>query len=124
MRAPQYLHRVSIPNGLHFKRIRDRGELSRKKVQRLKRAGYDGAVYLNRYEGITTEMIDRLAGLGDLSKLDSCSDAVFRKLVPEADDSYAIFDPEYCRVVSVEERPTPDRSLEIDPPQQALQSGS
>ncbi|AWE88943.1 hypothetical protein CSC28_7041 (plasmid) [Pseudomonas paraeruginosa] len=51
----------------------------------------DAIVYLNRYEGLTTEVIERLSASGDLSRLDDMTDAQFRKVVPEARDSYIVF---------------------------------
>ncbi|EMN3634462.1 hypothetical protein R3Q56_006702 [Pseudomonas aeruginosa] len=74
-----------------LRRSKDRGGNWKSIIDNAKRAGMDGIVYLNRYEGMTTEIIERLQASGDLQRLDGISDAQFKKLVPEAQDSYIVF---------------------------------
>jgi hypothetical protein len=75
----------------------DMGGNWKQKIASAKSAGHDGIVYLNRYEGLTTDVIERLHSQGLLHKLDAMSDAQFRKVVPEAQDSYIAFYPEQIR---------------------------
>lgn len=72
-------------------RSKDLGGNWKAKIRQAKAAGKDGIVYLNRYEGMSSELIDRLQQNGLLDKLDGMSDAQFRKAVPEAQDSYIVF---------------------------------
>jgi hypothetical protein len=83
--------------GENFRRMRDTGDWSEKKLKPL--AGkHDGVVYLNRYEGIPQESFHRAAAeVGGFEKLDLLSDAQFKKLIPEAQDSYIVFDPKNVR---------------------------
>jgi len=102
MRNSAFIHEVEVPDGLRFHRVRDNGEIGKTVYDRARRSGYDGVVYLNRYEGLTTEVIERLASAGRLGDdLDRISDAAFARLVPEAHDSYAVFDPGKCRIIAV-----------------------
>lgn len=55
----------------------------------------DGVVYLNRFEGVPAERLSALEG----KSTESLSDAEFRRLVPEARDSYGIFQPHNCRII-------------------------
>lgn len=74
------------------RRSRDMGGNWQAKIKSARAAGHDGIVYLNRYEGIPREAFERLQALGlDPDKL---SDAAFRKLVPEASDSWIVWQPE------------------------------
>ena len=75
----------------NIRRSKDRGGNWKSIIASAKRAGMDAIVYLNRYEGLTTEVIERLSASGDLSRLDDMTDAQFRKVVPEARDSYIVF---------------------------------
>lgn len=79
------------------KRVKDTGGDWKKKIAAAKRAGYDGIVYLNRFEGMTTERIKELSESGMLSRLDGLSDREFRRLVPEAEDSFIAFYPEQIK---------------------------
>lgn len=83
---------VAIPVYLkitHPRRSKDTGGNWRQKIISAKKAGHDGIIYLNRYEGITLETILRAESKGvDLDKL---TDDEFRKFVPEAQDSYIAF---------------------------------
>lgn len=84
------------------RRCKDLGGGWDKKIRSAKSAGFDGIVYLNRYEGLTTEVIDRLQEHGVLDKLDSLSDAEFKKFVPEAHDSFIVFNAHQVRVLNHE----------------------
>lgn len=66
-------------------------------IKAAKAAGKDAIVYLNRYEGLTTEIIERLSKAGLLDRLDDMTDAQFRRVVPEATDSYIIFSLDQVR---------------------------
>lgn len=74
-----------------LRRCKDTGGNWKALIASAKRAGMDGIVYLNRYEGVTTEIIERLQATGELQRLDSMTDAQFRKAVPESEDSYIVF---------------------------------
>jgi hypothetical protein len=103
MRRASYLHEIEVDVG-KTRRMRDNGQLESEhaKLREAIRKGFDSIVYLNRYEGMSTERIEALATTGHLSRLDQMSDAEFRKHVPEAQDSFIILEPEYrCKVVSV-----------------------
>jgi len=97
-------------NIVNPRRCKDGGSDWKKKIQSAKKAGYDGIVYLNRYEGITTERINQLSASGMLNKLDSLSDKEFKKYVPEARDSYVAFEKMQIRsIFEFEDRPLPKR---------------
>lgn len=76
------------------RRSKDAGGQWRSKIAAAKADGYDGIVYLNRYEGIPGGRIEALAKAGMLEKLDTMPDARFKQYVPEARDSYIAFAPE------------------------------
>ena len=98
---------INIDN---LKRERDTGHGWRTKIRLAKQQGYDGIVYLNRYEGLFAhtkdEFIDRLASHGYsllvLRKMhqsiyrpalfNEFSDEEFKKIFPEASDSYIVFE--------------------------------
>jgi 2'-5' RNA ligase len=81
--VPVYL---SIANP---RRSKDTGGNWASKIKAAKADGYDGIVYLNRYEGIPLESFQR-AGQ---KNLDALSDSAFKRLIPEAADSYIAFSP-------------------------------
>jgi hypothetical protein len=94
-----------LVRGKRFKRVKDTGRnmWDPKALARLERQGYDGVVYLNRYEGIPLDQFEALRERGiDDTKL---SDAQFKKLVPAAEDSYIIFDPKNVRSADAEFHP-------------------
>uniref|UniRef100_A0A6M3XA37 Putative methyltransferase n=1 Tax=viral metagenome TaxID=1070528 RepID=A0A6M3XA37_9ZZZZ len=84
--------KINIENA---KRVKDSGGNWKNKIQNAKRAGYDGIVYLNRYEGMSTE---RVLENRDID-LDALSDDKFLKKVPEATDSYIVFDPKQIKII-------------------------
>ena len=74
---------------------KDTRDISNLPIQRaIKAKGYDGIVYLNRNEGIDREFKRPADMVYDAWErhLNSISDAEFRKIFPEAQDSYIIFD--------------------------------
>jgi hypothetical protein len=75
------------------RRCRDRGGGWRDRISDARSRGFDAIVYLNRYEGLGADRIDDLARRGLLPGLDSLDDAAFRRLVPEAGDSWIVWDP-------------------------------
>lgn len=76
-------------------RVRDNGSIGKAEIQRAKRNKSDGLVYLNRYEGISPEAFDRArAKVADIDKL---TDTQFKKLIPEAHDSYMALSPSQIR---------------------------
>lgn len=80
-----------------LQRSKDLGGNWKSKIKSAKSAGKDGIVYLNRYEGLSSEVITRLSDAGLLSKLDRMSDAEFKRAVPEAQDSYIVFEPDQIK---------------------------
>lgn len=84
---PVYL-RVENP-----RRSKDTGGSWHAKIASAKAAGHDGIVYLNRYEGLPLERVAELEKRGLMARLDQISDAEFRRLVPEARDSWIVFSP-------------------------------
>jgi hypothetical protein len=73
------------------RRSKDTGGNWHSRIASAKAAGHDGIVYLNRYEGFPLERVDELERKGLMDRLDSLSDREFRKLVPEAQDSWIVF---------------------------------
>lgn len=76
-----------------LQRSKDLGGNWKGKIRSAKNSGADGIVYLNRFEGLSTDVIQRLDSEGLLNKIDSMSDSEFKKAVPEAKDSYIVFSP-------------------------------
>lgn len=116
MRNPAVLHAVEIEVD-RVRRCRDRGDFA-SVIRSARAAGFDGLVYLNRYEGMTTERITALSDAGQLAGLDSLTDAQFRRLVPEARDSFIALDPERIRILDVihrPARPAPTATAPIEP---------
>ncbi len=93
MRNGRVLHRVAARLE-RLQRARDTGGNWAACIRKARDRGYDAIVYLNRYEGITAERIETLMASGDLHRLDGLSDAQFRRLVPEARDSYILLAPD------------------------------
>ncbi len=84
----------------NLRRSRDMGGNWKSKIASAKAAGHDGIVYLNRYEGISTETVLRAQREG--VNLDKLTDAQFRKFAPEAQDSYIVFDPKQIKQIQPE----------------------
>jgi hypothetical protein len=75
--------------------MKDSGGNWKSKIQRAKRQGYDAIVYLNRYEGTKTENVIKNQG----KDLDRISDNQFKKLFPEASDSYIVFSEKQVKII-------------------------
>lgn len=96
--AGKHIHLVSMPEG-KTKRVRDTGDINIKAIESARAQGYDLLVYLNRFEGIHAATLCRV--LEEHPKLDfeKISDKSFRKLFPEASESYISLDPHDCQIV-------------------------
>lgn len=99
MRNPAWLHEVEVEVE-RIRRSRDEGGNWRARVERARADGFQAIVYLNRYEGMTSDIIERLQAAGQLSRLDDLTDKAFKKLVPEARDSLIVFDPGCIRILA------------------------
>lgn len=60
-------------------------------IKKAKRNDFDGIVYLNRSEGLSYDTIDYANEKG--INLDAISEQKFKKIAPEAQDSYIVFNP-------------------------------
>ena len=84
-----------IPVTLDFqrtKRCKDTGMGWKEEIKKAKKQGYDSIVYLNRFEGLPTMAARRLYDLGlGFFETGKFSDTKFKKIVPEARDSYIAF---------------------------------
>lgn len=81
------------------KKLKDTGDWSLRKLKRYRSEGFTGVTYLNRFEGIPLEAFDRArAAYGDI---DALSDRAFEKALPEAGQSWIIFDPADVRILNV-----------------------
>lgn len=119
MRNGAYLHEVSVSID-RVRRSRDPGGNWAGRIRAARSAGVDAIVYLNRYEGVSAETIERLHRSGQLGRLDDLSDAEFRRLVPEACDSLILLDPARARILRVIARepapaPVPSAAEEDSP---------
>lgn len=99
MRNAAVLHLVEI-EVTRVRRCRDRGDFA-SAVRSARAAGFDAIVYINRYEAMTTERIEALQAAGKLHGLDDLTDAAFRRLVPEAQDSLIVLDGDRIRILEV-----------------------
>jgi hypothetical protein len=101
MRNSKHVYAVEVSTDVdRFKRERDTGGNWKGKIQKAKKAGYDGIVYLNRYEGIDKDQYFKLLDKGWTGdKLDSLSDKEFKKLLPGMEDSYIVFNPKDVRII-------------------------
>jgi ADP-ribosyltransferase-like protein len=81
-----------------LRRARDTGGQWRKVIAAAKKAGYDGIVYLNRYEGIDRSTV--LRAIDQKVDLDKLTDAELAEYATELNDSYIAFYPEQITVVS------------------------
>lgn len=100
MRNRSYLHETEV-EVTRVRRSWDPGGDWSGRIRAARATGLDAIVYLNRYEGVSTQTIQRLAAAGRLSGLDRISDREFRRLVPEAADSWIILDPARARIIKV-----------------------
>ena len=82
------------------KRLTDKnnGQWPAAKLRQLARQGYDGVVYLNRYEGIPHAEFEAVRQKG--IDPDRIADSEFKRRIPSAADSYIVFDPKNVRSVN------------------------
>lgn len=97
--AGRHIHLVDMPSG-NLLRVRDTGSESLRHIAKARKHGYDGLVYLNRYEGIAVEEVNRFHDAHPNSDPDRLSDAAFRRHFPSARDSYISIDPHDCRIIA------------------------
>lgn len=91
MRNSRWIYEARLDvDPLRIRRSRDRGGDWKRRVAEAKGKGYEAIVYLNRYEGVPLERIEEASRDG--VDLDRLTDREFRKRVPEARDSWIIFD--------------------------------
>ncbi len=81
-----------------IRRSRDTGGNWASIIRSARSAGCDAVVYLNRYEGIPLEAIERAKAAG-AEDLDRLSDGRFRKILPESCDSWIVFSPEDIQTI-------------------------
>lgn len=84
-------------------RVRDQDGYWRTVLRRRARQGDRILTYLNRYEGIPTDrVIETLGHDLDCARM---TDAAFRKLVPEAQDSWIVLDPSLIEILGSVPKP-------------------
>lgn len=79
-------------------RARDKGGSWAKVIAMAKKAGYDGLVYLNRYEGINRRTV--LRAMESKVDLDKLTDTELRNYAPELTESFIAFYPEQITLLS------------------------
>lgn len=95
----RYLHVVQV-DLQYLKRVRDTGSDRRSQISQARRAGYNGLVYLNRYEGIEACRLEAVLKTIPARDLDTISDTRFRQIFPDARDSFLSFDPHMCKIIA------------------------
>ncbi|MCK5601037.1 hypothetical protein KAR91_04155, partial [Candidatus Pacearchaeota archaeon] len=83
-----------------IKRIKDGGDGWIKKIRIAKSSGYDGIIYLNRFEGIPVSEYHTAEERGvntSVKGLDRLSDKQFKEEFSSAKDSYIAFNPEQIK---------------------------
>ncbi len=99
MRNSKYVYEVEI-DAKKLKREQDTGGNWKEKIVRAKKAGYEGIIYLNRYEGINREPYFKLLDAGWTGeKLDALSDKEFKKLLPDMQDSCIVFSSDKVKIL-------------------------
>ncbi len=86
---------------------------NREMLQRIiKMNGYDGIVYLNRFEGLNSDPEQTvLEGFNDDRELNQLTDSEFRSYLSEAEDSYIVFAPTQVKSIFNEFNPGEARRL-------------
>lgn len=106
MRNSRWIYEAILDvDPLRIRRSRDRGGVWKKRVAEAKGKGFEAIVYLNRYEGVPLERIEEARRDG--VDLDRLTDREFRKRVPEARDSWIIFDNSQVKILGITERNNP-----------------
>ena len=97
VRVRASLIRGSVP------RVKDHDWTWREMARRRARRGQMLLTYLNRHEGLPVERVIKLSetSKGDLL---SMSDARFRKIAPEAEDSWLVLDPGLLEILGTVRR--------------------
>lgn len=91
MRGGKYLYRIEFADDRKIPRLRDNGSWHSKDLKRhARKAGL--IIYLNRHEGIPLEEFNQAQA--DKQKIDEMTDARFVKVIPSAQDSWIILDPD------------------------------
>lgn len=88
-----------------FKRLVDRGRhrWDWRALRRAELQGYDGIVYLNRFEGIPLDEFRQAQAR--VRDIDALSDSRFMRLLPSACDSWIILDPHRLRLLGCRSSP-------------------
>lgn len=86
------------------RRSRDAGSGWKSKIAVARRGRHDAIVYLNRYEGISVDGIIAAEQIG-VTDVDSLTDTKFRKLFPEACDSWIAFSTDQIKIKNTEVQP-------------------
>lgn len=97
--------RVRASQVRRIPRVRDRDGFWRRFLRDKARNGCRILTYLNRYEGVPQHRV--LETLGQDLGTEHMSDAAFRKLVPEATDSWIVLDPGLVEILGAVRKPTP-----------------
>ena len=87
---------VELWPDMPVRRIKDTGSW-KEGPYNVGRSSAPGFVYLNRYEGLSTESTQRVANA--IRDPDRLSDAQFLKYAPDARDSYIVLDPSWIRTL-------------------------
>lgn len=75
-----------------LKRMKDQAWGWKAALKAARRSGFDGVVYLNRFEGISRERFQEAFDKGiTQDQMNEMPDSRFRKLFPEASDSFIVF---------------------------------
>lgn len=98
VRSRGHIHPVFV-SAQKVVRRRDKGSWDKAYLAKAARSGVDAIIYLNRYEGMTSERIEDLHERGLLGRLDALPDPQFRRLVPEAQDSIIVLSPDAIKSV-------------------------
>jgi len=78
-----------------MKRLVDTGDWTERKLAALWRKGWDGVIYLNRFEGIPLEEFEEARAKA--GNIDVLPDRMFKRLLPSARESIIVFDPAHVQ---------------------------
>ncbi|MFZ3583724.1 hypothetical protein ACOI1H_16335 [Loktanella sp. DJP18] len=84
-------------------RVKDRDDSWRNVVKRRAALGQQLLTYLNRHEGIPGERVMAMTALSKY-KILTMPDRQFRKVAPEAEDSWIVLDPDLVRIIGPERK--------------------
>lgn len=80
---------------VNVRRLRTDKQIEENTIRWLKDKGYDGIVYLNRYEGYSES--DRNSGKFNDDQRKASNDEQWLEIFPAADDSHIVFDPQQVK---------------------------